>query len=255
MDEVKEHEGDFLLPALRDIIEVPRLRTVFQPIVDLRTQKVLAYEALSRGPEGGPLEMPTDLYHQASRHSLLAALDEACCKGAILNARQLPEGVRLFVNVLPTALAGEELGAQALAEVMAEAGLAPERFVLELTESVPLPDQEILTRALAEYRELGASIAIDDYGTGFANLASLVAIRPEFLKLDRSLTQDLPRDCLRQEILRAMCTITSSYGAAVIAEGIETPEQLEALLELGVPYGQGELLAHPEDGFPLPLWP
>jgi EAL domain-containing protein (putative c-di-GMP-specific phosphodiesterase class I) len=199
--------------------------------------------------------MPTDLYHLASQHSLLPELDEACCLNAVFQARSIPSHVRLFVNVLPTALAGEELGATTLAAALERSELPPERFVLELTESVPLPGTEILTRGLQEYRRLGAAIAIDDYGMGFANLASLVAIRPEFLKLDRCLTAGLPDDPLRQEILRAMRTITESYGAAVIAEGIESPEQLSKLLELGVPYGQGELLAGPSATFGEISWP
>lgn len=255
MGEVERRGEAELLEELKEVIAAARLRTVFQPIVDLRTHELFAYEALSRGPRGGRLEMPAALYHHASLHALLPALDEACCMRAVERARDLPEGVRLFVNVLPSALDGEELGATKLGRALEASRLSPERFVLELTESVPLPEEDVLTPALQAYRELGASIAIDDYGTGFANLASLVTIRPEFLKLDRSLTAGLPGDPLRKQVLKAMRDITESYGAAVIAEGIETVEQLEVLLELGVPYGQGELLSPPASDFPRPSWP
>lgn len=254
MAEPEQNVEETLLPELLEVIQTPKLRTFFQPIVDLRSGEVFAYEALSRGPPG-VLEMPAVLYHQAALHSVLPALDEACCLHAVLQARSLPAGVRLFVNVLPSALAGEELGANSLAAALERSGLPPDRFVLELTESVPLPSPEVLSRALREYRHLGASIAIDDYGTGYANLASLMAIRPEFLKLDRSLTAGLPHDPLHRQILQAMQGITESYGAAVIAEGIEHVAQLEALIDLGIPFGQGELLAPPAQGFSLPAWP
>lgn len=251
-EDEREAEADVaLLPALRAALAGPQVRPLYQPIVSLTDGRLFAYEALSRGPPG-PLESPATLYRIASRGDLLRELDDACCRSALRGARGLPAGIRLFVNLLPTALTAPELRAEIMQGLLAEVEIPASCFVLELTESVPLPERVVLRRSLAAYRAMGASIAIDDYGMGYANLESLVTIRPEFLKLDGSFTQGVEADPLRQEVIRAMATLTRSYGASLIAEGVERPEELEVLRRLEVPYAQGRLLGPPAPAFSQP---
>ena len=219
------------------------LRTLFQPVVELASGAVVGYEALTRGPVGTALENPDELFSAARRQGRLAELDWSCRCLAFRRALQaclLPPR-RLFVNVEPEVL-GAGCPQHLLPDwVQAHRGL---HVVVELTERCLLDRPAELLRISATLRELGWEVALDDVGVDDEGVALLPVLRPEVVKLDRSLLHERPSRRSRR-VLAAVASYVERSGAHVVAEGIETPAQRRAAVELGATWGQGYLLGRP----------
>jgi EAL domain-containing protein (putative c-di-GMP-specific phosphodiesterase class I) len=129
------------------------------------------------------------------------------------------------------------------------AGLPEGRVVLEITEHAPVDDYDHLTAALERLRRAGVSVAVDDAGAGFASLQHILRLRPDVIKLDITLVRDINRDPVKRALASSLVTFAGDIGSQITAEGIETPEELAALVDLGVPWGQGYYLGRPG---PLP---
>ncbi len=235
------HAGDLV----RGVLEHPEtLAPVFQPILSLEGGAVAGYEALARFATE-PAEPPDRWFARAADAGLSAALQAL----AITRAREtattarLPAGCFLSVNVSPTLLAHP---------LVASALMGPlDRVVIELTEEEAISDYAALRAAMARYRARGARFAVDDAGAGYASLRHVTELRPDFVKLDARLTAGLIDDEGRQALVRAMQTFAADIGAVVIAEGVETREELDLLAATGKPVlAQGYAIARP-----APAWP
>lgn len=216
------------------------LRALFQPIVLLETRETIAYEALSRGPAGSRLENPDALFSAARVSHRLVELDSACRSTVLRTAKDAGFDVAcgLFVNVEPEAIG-------VLATEIAR-GATP--TVIEITERALTGDPAQLLRSIAEIREHGCYIALDDVGAHPASLALLPLIAPDVIKLDMRMVRDRP-DQHAARILNAVSAHSEATGAAILAEGIETEEQLVTAKAMGATLGQGWLFGRPE---PLP---
>ncbi len=219
------------------------VRSVFQPIVDLDTGAVVAYEALARGPRGTALEMPSDLFDAARAHGLLGELDGACRRAALRGAVDagLLAPLTLFVNVEP-----EVLDAAPLDELLALAEGAPGdlRVVVELTERALAARPAELLRTVERVRSLGWGVALDDVGAEAMSLALMPLLRPDVVKLDLRLVQDRPGPAVAQ-VMNAVNAYAEETGAVVLAEGIEHEGHLRAARGLGARLGQGWLFGRP----------
>lgn len=236
-DRIAVDDGRTATVLTRSAVEDPALkslRSVYQPIVDLRTGAVIGREALSRFDS----EEPRAVFDRAARDGTAVALETAAIRTAI--AGWDGEGL-LALNVSPNVFLANELR-EALPDDLG--GL-----VLEVTEADLIGYSAELMLAIDDLRARGALIAVDDLGIGFSNVKRVVAVRPEILKLDMSLTRGVDTDPMLQAVVAAVLLFAEQAGAQVIAEGIETPEERDCLLNLGVPLGQGFLLGVPE---PLP---
>lgn len=211
----------------------------------------MGYEALTRGPEGSPLESAPALFAWAKNTGVLPQLDAASRRLAIERwagaapDRQLGHPLRLFLNVHPLSLAqpGE---AQALnPQWVQEARIPFESVVLELTEAAPLDDGKAVLGALGRFRQQGFAIGIDDLGAGHSSLGSLLTVKPEFVKIDRSLVDHVDQDRVRQHLIVGIMEAAHAASGEVVAEGIERTEELRFLASVGVDMGQGFLLARP----------
>src|ERR1700742_3967580 len=235
------------------------IRSIYQPIVRLADRRVIAYEALARGPAGSPLELPETLFATARREGLETTLDWEGGRAALRGALQggLSSERALFVNVEPSSAASwvPEIGDPLLEEAL-------ERFplVVELTERA-LPNHTTDLIPLAEdLRRRGARIALDDVGTDPRSLALMPFLRPDVIKLDLNLMHDSPSRSIA-EVVHAVNAEAERTGALILAEGIETEEHLRRALALGASYGQGWLFGRPGElrpdhqplgaGFPL----
>ncbi|WP_346623447.1 EAL domain-containing protein [Blastococcus montanus] len=229
-------------PALAEALRPGGVRSVFQPIVELDTGRVVAFEALARGPQG-PLERPDHLFAAAREAGLLAELDEACRAAAFRGAagHGLPPGVALFVNVEP-----EVLDTAPLDELLAIASTAPGglRVVLEITERALAARPAELLRTVARVRELGWGIALDDVGADPMSLAFMPLLRPDVVKLDLRLVQERPGPAIAQ-IMNAVNAYAQATGAVILAEGIEDHAHLAMARALGASVGQGWLFGRP----------
>ncbi len=223
------------------------IRSVFQPIVELDTGRAVAYEALARGPDGSPLASPQRLLAAARRHGRLGEADLACQEAAMRAAQQagLTDPWTVFVNVEPQAAQGalpvRGAGSAAGGLPAAHGGL---RVVAELTERSLTADPCQLLSLVARVRRRGWGIALDDVGADRNSLALLPFIRPDVIKLDLRLIQERPSAEVA-EVFSAVNAEAERSGAAVLAEGIETPEHLATARALGATLGQGWLFGRP----------
>jgi EAL domain-containing protein (putative c-di-GMP-specific phosphodiesterase class I) len=157
----------------------------------------------------------------------------------------LKPGHKLFVNLLPTTIRDPEFQGERMLSFLSECGLAPSRIVLEITERLAIENYDPFLEAMKTFTDQGFSIAIDDMGAGYSGLEKIVRLNPRYLKFDLMMVRDIDTSFVKREMLKAIHSLASNVGADVIAEGIERPEELETLLELGIPYGQGFLFARP----------
>jgi diguanylate cyclase (GGDEF)-like protein len=247
---VQSHEPgsqDDRLAELDKIIGGRTITPSFQPIVDLHSGEVLGFEALSRGPAGSPLASAAMLFDTATRAGSGKLWElELACRERILE--QIPEegpGGFLFMNVDPFVLLDARFSADVTRARLEGSRLRPEQIVFEITERRAISDFEQFRAAAEHYHRLGFQIAIDDAGAGYSGLQTLVRTRPQFVKLDQELIRNIHVHGLKQNLLRFFVNFARSSGFQLIAEGIETPEELEAVMRLGIHYGQGYFIARP----------
>lgn len=209
---------------------------VLQPIMDLETLQVVGMEALARFP--GTSQPPNEWFADAASVGLGLELELAAVRAALLQIDRLPPGAYLAINASPATIVSPELQELLLA---APGG----RILLELTEHAHVPSYQELSDALAPLRAVGVRLAVDDAGAGFASLQHILNLRPDTIKLDTSLTSGINVDPARRALATALLIFGWDISAEIVAEGIETAEELETLRALGVPYGQGYYLGRP----------
>ncbi len=233
------------LSALQKIIEGNALRTFLQPLVDFQKGEIIGYEALSRGIP--PLESPGVLFETAKNWSLHRQLDRVCCAQAIrsVGSRKNFGKKRLFLNLNPSSFCDALLRKILLPEQVEKYGLSPCQIVLELTEGERAEDYGNVCGAAEEYRNMGYSIALDDLGAGYSGIRTISLCAPEYIKLDISMVRNISEDPCRQKLLGGIRELADTLGAKVIAEGVETREELETLASLGFRYAQGYFFEKP----------
>jgi diguanylate cyclase (GGDEF)-like protein/PAS domain S-box-containing protein len=232
---------------LHRIISEDRVEAVYQPIVEIATGRVLAYEALARGPEGSALHRPDRLFATAAAAGRTVELDWACRIAAVRGALEagLGQEASLLINVEPEAVGAPcpdhhlELWGRAQREL---------DLVIEITERALTDRPAELAQAVAEHRGAGRGVALDDIGADVRSLALLPLVEPDLVKLDLRLVQDRPSTD-QAAIVSAVAAECERTGAAVLAEGIETDAHVAVARALGATLGQGWLWGRPG---PLP---
>jgi diguanylate cyclase (GGDEF)-like protein len=231
-----------LLSELQQLLNNNRITTVYQPIVSLKDGSVLGYEALTRGPESSVLHSPLPLFALADKAGLLPALDKLAVQKAIQGSicnyepRQL-----LFLNICTA----PQLISQLAAEPWFVQGTAMESIVVELTEHTFLQDVTMARRVMEEYRSRGCRIAIAHAGAMNSSLRWIAELEPDYVKLDKTLAKDIHKNTKNEAIVEAIHSLALKLQIDIIAEGIETEEELLKLDRMGLSYGQGYLLGSP----------
>ena len=225
-----------LTSSLDDVLRNGSVHSVYQPIVELSTGNVVAYEALARGPQG-PLHTPDALFAAARTAGRLAELDALCRSAALRGAvaARLGPPLTVFVNVEPEVLESAPLEDLLAIATTAPAGL---RVVVEITERALATRPADLLRAVERVREVGWGIALDDVGAESMSLAFMPLLRPDVVKLDLRLVQQRPGPAVA-EIMNAVNGYAERTGALVLAEGIEDEAHLATARALGASLGQG----------------
>lgn len=225
--------------ALNTVLREPwRMTLAFQPIVDLQRGVVTGYEALARF-ESTPPASPGEWFAAAERFGMTAQLEAIAIANALGAREHLTQNCFLSLNVSPTALLAREIQG-----VFSRQGDLS-GLVIELTEEAAVTDYDALNAAIAPLRAAGAYIAVDDTGAGFASLRHVTALRPDFVKIDRQLVSGVDKDEAKAAAIEMLGIFASRVDAWVIAEGIEHGEELQRLMELDIPLGQGYGLARP----------
>ena len=217
------------------------LRLCFQPIIDLQTGAHLGVEALVRWqhPERGLL-LPAEFIDHAEASGQIAAIGEWVLQNACCAAAQLPEAVRMSVNVSARQLQQADLAA-VVAAALTTSGVVAERLVLEITETATVADKHGAITRLNELKELGLQFALDDFGTGYSPLSHLRELSVDYLKIDRSFVREIESSAEDRAIVRGVIEMAHALGLQTIAEGIEAAVQREILVDLGCDLGQGHL--------------
>ncbi|GIF09752.1 EAL domain-containing protein [Actinoplanes siamensis] len=223
--------------TVQDILDHCAVRMVFQPIVRLRNRTTVGYEALARFDA---FAGPDRAFAAASLCGLDVPLELLALRQSLARLPDLPPDAWLAVNLSADAL----LDAEVLDTLLAHAG---PRLNVEVTEHVQVSDYDQLTGALRALRQAGIRLSVDDAGAGFASLRHILRLRPDLIKLDISLVRDVDTDVVKTALARCLNDFATGIGAHLVAEGIETVQELDRLTEIGIAYGQGYHLARPAD--------
>ena len=207
-----------------------------QPIVDLRSRETVGFEALARF-RSLPPRPPDEWFAEAAALELGTHLELATMRRALELLPALPDQAYLSLNCSHRTVRSADL-----TSLLAPAA---KRLVVEITEHEPVDDYDELARSLHPLRELGVRIAIDDAGAGYASLRHTLAVNPDIIKVDISLTRSIDEDRGRRALASALISFAEEMEMAIVAEGIETEAELVTLCDLGVRYGQGYHLAPP----------
>ncbi len=228
-----------------DLVLTEDLTALYEPIVNVTTREVIGYEALTRGPWDSNLHAPDALFEMGEEAGLVFELDCLCRRNALRGARGLSPGKLLFLNCLPTAIHDPAFRGEVLKKTLEQLRLRPSDVVFEISEKEAIHNFEIFREARDYYGELGFRVALDDTGVAYGSLEAIIELSPDFIKVDLSLVRGIDTDPPRQELLRALNSVAGSINAGLIAEGIETSEELATIHSLGIPYGQGYLFGRP----------
>ena len=224
------------------------LAPVFQPIVSMRDGSIYAHEALIRGPRGMPLHTPDALLAAARKEGLLLDFEIACVAAALEQWAALKQPGRLFVNLSASALLQviRDRSAEALGRSIRKLGLQPRMLVIEITEHEHVADMPALVEAVAQVHAAGVMLALDDFGDGRSSLRLWSELQPDIVKIDKYFTAQLSRHAKKLQTLRALMQIAEVFGTSLVAEGIETADDLRVVRDLGLNLGQGYFMGRPQ---------
>lgn len=238
---VKRSEAQTQAEHIRSVLVGGRVRMVFQPVVQLHDETVVGFESLARFDD--PMFVtPAHAFAAATRAGIGVQLELLAAQQALLQLDSVPEGAWLSVNLSAEALRTREAQAMLLAHAHRPIGV-------ELTEHTQVIDYGELVDSSERLRAAGVKLLVDDAGAGFSSFSHILRLHPDIIKLDIELTRSVDTDPVRQALTHALVEFASNIGAPLIAEGIETEAERDALLGLGVRLGQGHLMARPG---PLP---
>lgn len=222
-------------------VSLPSFTMAFQPIIDISSREVYAYEALVRPVGGGGAADVLGQINEINRYSF----DQACRVKAIELAARLGMSSLLSINFLPNAVYQPAACLQKTFEAAHRAGFPLHHLMFEVTENEPSRDVGHLQSIFREYKRHGMITAIDDFGAGHSGLNMLADFQPDVIKIDMALTRSIHRDGVRSKIAQAIISLCGSLNISVVAEGVETVDEAVALRELGVRLFQGYLFARP----------
>jgi diguanylate cyclase (GGDEF)-like protein len=233
---------------LEKILHQGSLYPVFQPIVSLTDASIHAHEALIRGPRGTQLHTPDALLHAASVECLGFEFEYASVVAALRRWGQVDVPGRLFVNMSATVLTQlvHSSAPGDLLNLIRSLGVNPRLLVVEITEHERVDDMDALAEVVAQVRSAGVLLALDDFGDGRSSLRLWSQLKPEVVKIDKYFTRNISQHGDKLKTIQALLQIADIFGTSLVAEGIESAQDLRVLRDLGIAYGQGYFLGHPD---------
>lgn len=231
--------------ALDRIITGKRIYPVYQPIVSINKQEVFGFEALTRLQEAEVFKGPLELFQFAGEEEKMYSLEKLARELSIHGCHGLKPNQKLFINVMAQIMEDPSFSPGQTIDLLEQHHLTPEQVVFEITERSSIEDYPSFKKALEHYRNQGYQIAIDDVGAGYSSLQSVVELRPDYLKVDRSIISNIHHDDVKKHVLHTLQEVGGKLDVSIIAEGIEQQEELNVLTKMGIPYAQGYLLGRP----------
>ncbi len=230
---------------LMNILEHGKIKTVFQPMISLKDGIIMGYEALSRGPADSHLENPTTLFDVARIYGKLWELELLCRIKALENIAVRESQVNIFLNVDPDIINDEKFKKGFTREFLKQFKINPDSIVFEITEKNSISNLESFKKVIDHYKEQGYKIAIDDVGSGYSGLKLITDIHPQYIKLDMNLIRDIDKNGIKHALLKTFYDFCLVTDIKLVAEGIETENELNTLIDMGIEYGQGFFIKRP----------
>jgi EAL domain-containing protein (putative c-di-GMP-specific phosphodiesterase class I) len=221
-----------------DLLERGNLTIAMQPIIDLQRDGCVAAEALARFPDG---RGPDVWFREAQEMGLGVELELLAVKTALARTPELPADVGVSINASPSLILDRRL-----AETIYQSGIPLDRLTLEITEHAAVTEYDDIRSALLVLRERGVKLAVDDMGAGYASFSHVLKLRPDIIKLDRSMIIDIAADPAKRAFVTAIVLLAMELDATITAEGIENRDELATVESLGVDHAQGFHLGHPD---------
>ncbi len=228
-----------------EILKQQKIRSVFQPIVSLVDGEVYGFEALSRIEMEDCLFQTEELFQIAEKLDAVWEIEAVCRKKSLQNARSKPENSKLFINVDPNIIHDDKFKRGMTCTFLKEFGLKPEDIVFEITERTSIHDEITFQETLHHYKNQNYQVAVDDFGNGYAGLNRICSLAPDYIKIDMTIIRDIDKDAVKISLVESFVQFCSKSQTRLIAEGIETLQELKTLIKLGVLYGQGYFLQKP----------
>jgi EAL domain-containing protein (putative c-di-GMP-specific phosphodiesterase class I) len=223
---------------LIDVLERGNLTIAMQPIIDVKRDRWDSVEALFRFPDG---RGPEVWLREAEEMGLGVELELLAIRTALARTPELPPGIGLSINASPSLILDPRLS-----HAIYQSGIVFERLTLEITEHAAVTEYDEIKAALLPLRERGVLLAVDDTGAGYASFGHVLKLRPDVIKLDRSMIVNIASDPAKRAFVTAVVLFALELDASITAEGIETRDELHALAALGVDHAQGHHLARPD---------
>jgi len=236
---------------LKRIINEESINVRFQPIYFLKPMRLLGFEMLSRPQTITPMFNPETFFRMALKYGVYYEVEMIGWRKALkIISENFDGGQKLFLNCDPYLVESDKF--QTVKETFSHYGMSTNEVFLEITERSAVIAFEVFYEKLREYRQDGFKIAVDDLGAGYSSLESIIEIKPEAIKLDRHIVNGVCNDLYKNSIVKLFVAFCRENGIISIAEGIETKQDFDALIELGVDAGQGYYLCRPADITDLP---
>lgn len=233
------------------VLDQRLLTTYFQPILQLNEGSPVGFEILNRPPASRWFPTTEKFYDFVGHSGQTLRFEQYCSEQSLkcfvsnLSGRPEMRNALLFLNVHPQTLEVTDPSQGEIGELLLNLGISPEQVIFELTEKQEIIDFKKLRQALDRYRSLGYRIAMDDAGAGYNSLKTLIHVQPDYIKIDRSLIDHIDTREMQQRMVELLMNFGEHTQAKLIAEGIERPEEVSYLQDLGIPFGQGYALGKP----------
>lgn len=234
------------------IIKEKQIYSVFQPIVSLRDCKIVGYEALSRIKGESIIRNSEDLFYLASANGMVWQLEQICRRStfkALSKQFDSKYSKLLFINVSPGVINDKDFREGFTREFVNKNNIETSQIVFELTEHEAITDMTAFLTTLEHYKNQMYEIALDDVGSGYSGLGLICDIHPQYVKIDMKIIRNIHKNKLQYAIVKSLTDLAEAADFKLIAEGIETPEEMDALVNLGVHFGQGYYFSKPSESF------
>lgn len=228
-----------------EILDKKKIHPVYQPIVSLSDGTIYGYEALARIDLIDCAFTTEEMFRIAEKLHCVWELESLCRKQSIKNAKEKPKDAKLFVNVDPNVIHDGKFRSGVTAGYLKKYGINPDDIVFEITERSSIENPKTFKNSIEHYTSQNYKIAIDDFGSEFAGPNRLCLLKPDIIKIDMEIIRDIDKDIYKRSFVKSLSIFGKNTGTKILAEGIETSEELNALIDLGVDYGQGFYLGRP----------
>ncbi|WP_199880704.1 EAL domain-containing protein [Bacillus massiliglaciei] len=243
------------LSAIRHMIQEENIRLLAQPIFDVETKSIKAYEVLTRGPANTELENPLTLFTLARQTGTLYEVEKLVMKKSFEQISQNESGQTVFINFSPLTIGRQEFISDIISSLKRFPKVSADQIVIEVTERERADDQKGFSENIKILKQLGFRLALDDTGAGYSNLNSIIEIMPDIIKVDRSVIQEIDQSPIKESMLKGILLIAKETGSTVVAEGIETAGEAMVLSKNKVDLAQGFFYAKPSNVRNIPLSP